>query len=242
MFKYSLPMSNIIITDVDSAKKSIEAYTEAINPDSDKFKSFPLILNQPQAYNTSRYTPYIGINPYNSNVVSSGFYYDLNKDKSVQKNLTKYYFYKILDKWIYKELMPLLAFVDISSEKPRLINSLSQYDVKKLLTNSEEQIEKKINYLERFIITKDMVRHVLKKICSENGINWYHLDKNEKKIKTVFYNYLLSKLKESIKKYGYKDKNLIENKNEEKYKLEEKDEDEDEDEDDDDDENEDIDE
>jgi len=215
-------MSNIIITDLDSAKKSIAAYTEAINPDSDKFKSFPLILNQQQVYNTSKYTPYIGINPYNSNVVSSGFYYDLNKDKSVQKNLTKYYFYKILDKWIYKELMPLLAFVDISSEKPRLIKSLSQYDVKKIVSNSEEQIEKKINYLEKVIISKDMVRHVLKKICSENGINWYDLDKNEKKIKTVFYNYLLGKLKESIKKYGYKDKNLIENKNDEKYELDDK--------------------
>lgn len=195
-------MSTFASFTADSIRQWNKAYAEAINPDSDQIKSFPVILTQPQLYSTKSYTPYVGVNPLNSNVISSGFYKDLNKDKSVQKTFTKYYYYKILDKWIYKELMPLLAFVDISGEKPQLIKSLSEYDVQKLASNSSEQIEKKINYLERVIITKDMVRHVLKKICSENNINWYDLDKNEKKIKTVFYNYLLDKLKDSIKKYG----------------------------------------
>lgn len=195
-------MSTFASFTADSIRQWNKAYAEAINPDSDQIKSFPVILTQPQLYSTKSYTPYVGVNPLNSNVISSGFYKDLNKDKSVQKTFTKYYYYKILDKWIYKELMPLLAFVDISGDKPQLIKSLSEYDVKKLASNSSEQIEKKINYLERVIITKDMVRHVLKKICSENDINWYDLDKNEKKIKTVFYNYLLDKLKDSIKKYG----------------------------------------
>lgn len=189
---------------VDLAKESIKSYTEAINPETDSFKPFPLILTQqqPSYYSSKTHTPYIGINPYTSNVVSSGFYKDLNKDKKVQKTLTKYYYYKILDKWIYKELMPLLAFVEIIEGKAQLIKSMEKYDVQKLLSNSDEQIEKKINYLEKIIVTKDMVRHVLKKICSENNINWYDLNKYEKKIKTVFYNYLLDKLKDAIKKYG----------------------------------------
>ena len=199
-------MSTFSSFTVDSIRQWNKTYAEAINPDSDKIiNSFPIIMPQPQFYNSKTHTPYIGVNPLTSTVVSSGFYKDLNKDKSVQKNLTKYYFYKILDKWIYKELMPLLAFVDISSDKPQLIKSLSQYDVEKLVSNSSDQIEKKIDYLEKVLITKDMVRHVLKKICNENNINWYDLNKNEKKIKTVFYNYLLSKLKEAIKKYGKKE-------------------------------------
>lgn len=215
-------MSTIASFTTNNIRQWNKAYAEAINPDSDQIKSFPVIMTPPYSpysqvyssksytpyshlYPSKSYTPYIGINPLTSNVVSSGFYKDLNKDKSVQKNLTKYYFYKILDKWIYKELMPLLAFVDISSDKPKLIKSLSQYDVEKLSSNSSEQVEKKINYLEKVLITKDMVKYVLKKICSENGVNWYDLDKNEKKIKIVFYNYLLDKLKDSIKKYGDKE-------------------------------------
>ena len=184
------------------AKESIKAYTELINPDADKVKTYPMFLTQSQIYNSNIHTPYIGINPLTSSVVSSGFYKDLNKDKTVQKTLTKYYYYKILDKWIYKELMPILGFVHASGDKPHLIKSLSDYDALKLANESSEQIEKKIDYLEKVLITKDMVRHVLKKICTENNINWYDLNKNEKKIKTVFHNYLLGKLKESINKYG----------------------------------------
>jgi hypothetical protein len=189
----------------DTIRQMNKAYTDITNPDLDKINSYPVILSQPQFYNSKTHTPYVGINPYNSNIISNGFYKDLNKDKSVQKNLTKYYYYKILDKWLYKELLPLLAFVDTSDDKPQLIKSLADYDVKKLASESEETIEKKINYLEKVLITKDMVRHVLKKICSENGVNWYDLDKNEKKIKTVFNNYILDKLKDSIKKYGRKE-------------------------------------
>ena len=187
---------------VDAIKESNKAYAELINPDSDAVKSYPIFLTQPQIYSSKTHTPYVGINPISSQVVSSGFYKDLNKDKSVQKTLTKYYYYKILDKWIYKELMPILGFVDLSGDKPQLIKSMEQYNANKLANESSEQIEKKIAYLEKVLITKDMVRHVLKKICSDNNINWYDLDKNEKKIKTVFHNYLLDKLKDSIKKYG----------------------------------------
>lgn len=179
-----------------------KAFAEAINPAADKVNTFPVIMTQPMFHSSKTHTPYIGVNPLTSQVISSGFYKDLNKDKSVQKSLTKYYYYKILDKWIYKELMPLLGFVHTSGDKPHLIKSLSDYDASKLVNESSDQIEKKISYLEKHIITKDMVRHVLKKICSENDINWYDLDKNEKKIKKVFHNYLLDKLKDSIKKYG----------------------------------------
>jgi hypothetical protein len=197
-------MSTIANFTIDSIRQWNKTYAEAINPDLNQNKNniLPLIINQSMMYNTKSHTPYVGINPINSNIISSGFYKDLNKDKTVQRTFTKYYFYKILDKWFYKDFLPLLAFVDISSDKPQLIKSLSQYDIKKLSTNSSEEIEKKINYLEKILITKDMVKYVLKKICKDNNINWYDLNKNEKKIKTIFYNFLLVKLKESIKKYS----------------------------------------
>ena len=170
----------------NSIRQMNKAYSDAITPLYQQ-TSFPLFTTQP-----------------NYHIQNNGFYKDLNKDKSVQKTLSKYYFYKIVDKWIYKELLPLLAFVDTSSDKPQLIKSLADYDVQKLAKDSEDLIEKKAKYMEEIIISKDMVRHVLKKICNDNQLNWYDLNKHEKKIKKVFYNYLLDKLKESIGKYGNK--------------------------------------
>lgn len=183
-------------------------FVEAMNPDLDSVITpsvnfFLPVSTYPNynQYNASGYSPYIGVNSHTSRIVSSGFYNDLNKDKAVQKTFTKYYYYKLMDKWIYKELMPLLAFIDISKDKPQLIKSMGDYDVKKLLSNTSEQIEKKIDYMEKVLITKDMVRHVLKKICIENNINWYDLDKHENTIKKIFYDYLLDKLKHSVGKY-----------------------------------------
>ncbi len=186
---------------VDTIRQWNKAYTDLTNPDLDEKKAFPLLIAQPTVYNPNADTTFVAVNPFKPGLITSGFYKDLNKDKSVQKTFAKYYFYKIVDKWIYKELLPLLAFIDLSSGKPQLIKSLADFDVQKLSKDSEEDIEKKIKYMENIILTKDMVRHVLKKICNENQINWYDLNKHERKIKKIFYNYLLDKLKESIGKY-----------------------------------------
>ena len=190
---------------VDTNKEAIREWNKAysdILDSTNQQKSFPLIITQPSIYNSQNDSTYISVNPYNPGLITSGFYKDLNKDKHVQKTLTKFYFYKIVDKWIYKELLPLLAFIEIESDKPVLIKSLSEYDVQKLAKDSHDDIKTKVEYMEKIILTKDMVKHVLKKICNENNINWYNLNKYEKKIKNVFYNYILDKLKESIKKYG----------------------------------------
>jgi hypothetical protein len=184
-------------------QQGIKQYVDALNPDYDNYTSSqPLFIAQPTIYNPHQDTAFVSYNPFKPNLITSGFYKDLNKDKSVQKTFTKYYFYKIIDKWLYKELLPLLAFIDTSSGKPQLIKSLEFYDVQKLASDSEEEIEKKVKYMDEILLTKDMVRHVLKKICNENNINWYDLNKHEKKIKKVFYNYLLDKLKDSIGKYS----------------------------------------
>ena len=198
-------MSTLASYTIDSIRAWNKAYGDVINPDislKPNYVTSPVIITTPTYYNSKNDSSYISYNPLNNTIVNTGFYKDLNKDKSVQKTLSKYYFYKIIDKWIYKELLPLLAFVDISTDKPQLIKSLENFNIEKLSKDSEHDIEKRIDYMEKIILTKDMVRHVLKKICKDNRINWYDLNKHEKKIKKVFYNYLLDKLKYSINKYS----------------------------------------
>jgi hypothetical protein len=180
-FLFSPMISSISADDI---RKSNRAYSNAL----DVVKSMPIIVTQP-VNSKQRF-------------VSNGLYKDLNQDKTVQKTLAKYYYYKILDKWIYNDLFPLLAFIDTSSSKTQLIKGMEDFDTQKLTKESDDIIEKKIDYLENILLTKDMVRHVLKKICLENNINWYDLNKYEKQIKKVFYNYLLDKLKYAINKYG----------------------------------------
>ena len=203
LYPASVPLINDS-TFASYAKKQVSDYVNnVLNPDPDVINPIvPLYVTQPSIYNPNSDTAFVSINPLNPRMITSGFYKDLNKDKSVHKTLSKYYFYKIVDKWIYKELLPLLAFVELKSGKPQLIKSLEDYDIQKLSKDTDADIEAKAKYMEEVVLTQDMVRHVLKHICEENRINWYDLNKHEKKIKKVFYNYLLERLKDAIKKYG----------------------------------------
>ena len=55
-----------------------KAFAEAINPDQDSnsVRSYPIIMSQPQLYSSKTHSPYIGINPISSQIVSNGFYKD----------------------------------------------------------------------------------------------------------------------------------------------------------------------
>jgi len=125
---------------------------------------------------------------------------NLNTSHQVQKTISKYIYYKLVDEWIYKKLFPILAFVKIVNNKPQLIKSMDEYDINKLASETDEDIELRANYLESNIITKKLVSKVLKKTVNRMCLNWYELDKHEKTIQNVFLEYLKDLLEESIRR------------------------------------------
>lgn len=128
----------------------------------------------------------------------NNFTQNLNTSKNVQKTITKYIYYKLVDDWLYKKLFPILAFVKIINGKPYLISSMKDYDVDRLSTQTDLEIELRAKYLEQNIITKKFVSKVLKKIVKKMCINWYDLDKHQKTIQDVFFDYLKNLLEKSI--------------------------------------------
>jgi hypothetical protein len=133
------------------------------------------------------------------NQYSYGRYTDLNKDKTIQKTVSKYYLSKILNNWLYQEFRPILAFVKISDGKPSLIRSMNEYKTDIINSDSAENIEKRIDYLENILINRQLVKHVLKKIVNDNDIQWTQLSKNKSTVKKIFKKYLQSKLEDAVK-------------------------------------------
>ena len=123
----------------------------------------------------------------------------MNKDKSIIKSISKYFLYKILDKWLYQDFRSILAFVKIIDGKPSLIRSMNDYKPETINSDSVENIEKRIDYLEKILINRKLVKHVLKKVVNENQIQWTQLNKHKSTIKKVFKKYLNSKLEEAVK-------------------------------------------
>jgi len=167
------------------------------------FKNSEIIF-APQMINPIRSktaSPIISYNPYNPySPMTTGYYTDLNKDEKTIKTVIKYYYYKIIDKWLFKDLLPLLGYVALSkdSNKPHLIKDLNDYTLDSITKSSNSDIALKADYIENILITKDMVKHVLRKIIDKNNVKWYQLYSYEKDIKKTFYKYIKSKLEKAI--------------------------------------------
>lgn len=180
-------------------KKIIEDFKSDNNDDNLYTSvSYPLFYSPNEIKKTS---PYLMVNPVGTSGVqyTYGRYTDLNKDKAVQKKITKYFLYKILDKWLHNDFRSILAFVKITDNKPSLIRSMTEYNPESLASDSVENIEKRIDYLEKILINRKLVKHVLKKIISENEIEWISLNKYKSMIKKVLKKYIHSKLEEAIR-------------------------------------------
>jgi hypothetical protein len=130
-----------------------------------------------------------------------GSYPNLNINPVVIKSVVKYYYLKIVDKWIYENLKPLLNYIVLVNGKSKLIEHMSQYDENTVKHDSMDDIDEKIIYLEDIILNKKMVKHVLQKLIDTNGdIEWTNLKNYESKIKHVFYNYIKKKFIDAIEK------------------------------------------
>lgn len=129
-----------------------------------------------------------------------GNYPNLDKDRNVRKSLVKHYYYKILDKWLYNELKPLLAYIKIVNDVPTFVSSLNDVDTNSLKNESRDIINKKIQFFEQKIISKDLVKHILKKIVKKYSIKWYELNKYNKYVKKNFFNYIKKKIEKELPK------------------------------------------
>lgn len=146
-------------------------------------------------YNNS----YISTDYNNSFRVVAGYYPDLDKDPQVHRTLKKYYFYKLLDKWMYGELKSLLAYVVLDNGKAKLINSISDYNPNSVNTSKEDDLIIRVKFLEN-LLSIDLIKHVLERIVQKYGIHWYHLNKNEDIIKKKLEIAVKEFLEEKIKK------------------------------------------
>jgi len=123
---------------------------------------------------------------------------DLNKNRDVQKQVTKYFRYKTLDKWLYGDMLDILGYFTISGGSVDLIKKLSDYRDSTDINRSESDNEKIIEWIEKYILTYDAMSRILTNFVKETNANWYDLHKNEYFIKDIIQNKLKSIIKHTI--------------------------------------------
>ena len=114
----------------------------------------------------------------------------LNNSKSFQKSVIKYFYKKIIKKWLYNDLISLNGLVmKNKDDEITFIKSYSDYNASKISDLSTNELEKRIKFLSKHLVTKKSVKHVLKKFIINNfnsDVKWTTVYKYKNKLKKIF--------------------------------------------------------
>jgi len=152
-----------------------------------------LSIKYPNTYNG--YNNYD--DPYGA-TASLVFYNNLDADPKIHAQLTEYFYYKTLDKWLYDDLLDVLSFLTVHNNKVDVIKNLNDYRQDNAEKDSLETVEQKIDFIEKFIFSKEDMYRILRRYVKETGTHWYDLYKNEYFVKDMVKSYLKKQLKKSI--------------------------------------------
>lgn len=152
----------------------------------------------PLTVTTSDTAPYVtSINlSYSKPLVS--VYENVEADPKIHRRVTKYYYGKTLDDWMYDELLDLLNYLVVRGNQVELISSISQYNPTTVHKNTQEQIDMKVDFIEKYFFKKDDMTKILHKFIEETGTSWYHLVENEYFIRQMIKDFIKKRFRKAI--------------------------------------------
>lgn len=122
----------------------------------------------------------------------------LNDSYVVQKDVTKYFMYKTLDKWIYQDFPSVLKYLVYKDGKVSLIKKLADKENNEVSKDSEKALEAKADFIEEKILDESRTREILIRIMRELGLKWFELPYREGLVKEVMERFLKKKLKKMV--------------------------------------------
>jgi hypothetical protein len=110
-------------------------------------------------------------------------YLDLNKDQRVHERMTKFFYYKVIDDWLYDSMVDVLKHLKFDNDKQ--VSKTSKNDEDYTTKETQESVEAKIKFIETEILKKKDMYRILTKLVRESRLNWYDLPKIEYSVKEV---------------------------------------------------------
>lgn len=123
---------------------------------------------------------------------------DLNRDHKLHEMMTKFFYYKTLDKWLKKEkdMLELLNYLKVTNGNVELTSPSEQSTAN---NDNQQTIDTKVDFIEKNVLSKDDVYRILKKFIRETSTNWYDLEeKGTYFVKEIIKKFIKSKFKEAL--------------------------------------------
>ena len=125
-----------------------------------------------------------------------------HSEYEIKRAVVKYYYKKIVDKWIYKDsdFISLLQYINVADGKCEITKNkdgLLTAKYKHLSEEDKKLFNTKLEYMKATILDKENVKLILIKIKDKNNITWYALNNkiNKPTIKHAIYKAFLKKIK-----------------------------------------------
>lgn len=124
----------------------------------------------------------------------------LNSSYIVQKDITEYLWYRVLDKWFYSsELCHLLKYLKISSNgEVQFVSNDAEAKDNKVCNDNVENIEKKTDFIQENLLTMKDMKKLLQRVIEELDYKWYELTSKEKLIVEVVERHLRKVMEQRI--------------------------------------------
>lgn len=124
-------------------------------------------------------------------------YPDFEANSIFRKKVTKYFLNLTFDKWLYGEMSDLLNYFKIDNNGyVTLIKDFSEYNPKASAKSSIQDMEKKVNFIEKYILNYDTMYRLLSRYVSESNVSWVNLPNNKYFVRKI----IESKLEKLIKR------------------------------------------
>lgn len=127
-------------------------------------------------------------------------YLDMNVNPDTWQMMSKYYYYKTLDDWLWEdsEVKDVLNYIKVSDKSVDVLNSMSDYKESNSSKDTQSIHEMKVNFIEKHVLDVENVVKLLKKFIRETNIKWVDLGKNSYFVKDLIKRYLKQKIQYMI--------------------------------------------
>ena len=120
-------------------------------------------------------------------------YLNVNNDPDLIKSVTKYFYEKTMNTWLYSDFEEVLDYLKIKGDKISVVKNKKELE-NNTKDKSMKDIEKKIEFITNHVMTKYDMKSFLKKYALKSGLDLWKLKENKKYVKKSIMKKLISKL------------------------------------------------
>lgn len=133
-----------------------------------------------------------------------GVYDTIDTNPEVRRKMTNYIYDLVRDKWLLDELNDILNYFKYSDGKVKMIKSFSEYSPTNIAKDTDKIAEKKVEYIEDYLLTKHDLEAILSKFVKDTQTKWVNLTNNEFYLRQAIKEYLMKQITKKLKKKAEK--------------------------------------